>query len=170
MDYRILFPGKYIQSADFKGKDVTLTVASVQAEEIDGKTKAVMGFLETKKLMVVNRTNAEAFRLMFGNDTDGWLHKRVTLFPAVIKDPFGDGETTAIRVRGSPDITKAQSATIQRGRKTLKVAVQPTGRGRGAARAVPEPVKEGPQDEPSGPDSFGGSDFPELGADAGAAG
>src|SRR5688500_5095775 len=116
MDYESLFPGRFIKSADLKGKDVTLAIRAVRSEEIDGKPKAILGFEGTKKEMVMNRTNAEALKLMFGRETDDWFGKRVTIYPATIADPFNGGTTTAIRVRGSPDITKPANATVQRGR------------------------------------------------------
>ena len=128
MDYEKLFPGKFLKSADFGGRDVTLTIIEIHAEDIDDKPKAIMSFEGTKKLMVLNRTNAEALKLMFGRETEKWVGKRITFFPATIKDPFSDEMITAIRVRGSPDITKNASATIQRGRKQLKVSVIPTGK------------------------------------------
>lgn len=138
MDYEILFPGRFVKSVDLKGKEVTLTIASIKAEEIDEKQKAIISFESTKKSMVLNRTNAEALKLMFGRDTDGWLGKRVTIYPAVMKDPFGDGDITALRVRGSPDIAQAMNATIQRGRKTIKVSVVPTGDAKAAAKPKPK--------------------------------
>lgn len=144
-DYETLYPGRFIRAADLKGKDVTMVIVGVVAEEIDGKAKAVMTFEGTKKSLVLNRTNAEAVRLMFGRETDDWLGKRVTIFPAVIKDPFGDGEVGAIRVRGSPDIAKAAEATVQRGRKTIRVSVMPTGRPaaapKGNGKAPPRPTE-----------------------------
>lgn len=127
-DYESLFPGRFIKSADLQGKDVTLTIKSVKAEEIDDKMKAVIAFENTKKQMVMNRTNAEAIKLCFGRELDNWVGKRITIYPAAMKDPFGDGEITALRVRGSPDITKPASAEVKRGRKTLKVSVVPTGK------------------------------------------
>lgn len=156
MDYRILFPGKYIQSADFKGKDVTLTIASIRAEQIEDTPKAIMGFHETKKLLVLNRTNAESLKLMWGPDTDNWIGKHVTFYPAVMKDPFGDEMITAIRVRGSPELKEARNATIQRGRKTLKVSVVPTAgqKTTAQAKAAPEPP---PPPEPP-PEELNGFD------------
>lgn len=135
MDYAKLFPGRFIKSVDFDGKDVTLTIKSVKTEEIDDKVKAIVNFHETKRELVLNRTNAEAIVLCFGRNVDDWVGKRVTWYPATIKDPFGDGEITAIRVRGSPDITKGASATVQRGRKTLRVSVQPTNGGKAPTKA-----------------------------------
>lgn len=129
MDYETLFPGRFIKAVDLKGKDVTLTIASIAAEEIDGKTKAVITFEGTKKQLVLNRTNAEAVKLMFGRETNDWLGKRITIYPATIQDAFGGGaDIPATRVRGSPDISKPASAAVQRGRKTLKVSVVPTGK------------------------------------------
>ena len=126
---------------------MTLTITSIAAEEIDGKTKAVVTFDGTKKQLVLNRTNAEAVKLMFGRETNDWLGKRVTIYPATIQDAFGGGaDIPATRVRGSPDITKPMSASIQRGRKTLRVAVQPTGKPapkNGNGKAAPkEPTEE----------------------------
>lgn len=155
MHYEKLFPGRFIKSADFDGKDVTLTVKNVRAEEIDDKTKAIMRFEETKRELVLNRTNAEALRVCFGPQVEAWVGKRVTFFPATIKDPFGEGEISAIRVRGSPDITEPKSATVQRGRKTIRVSVRPTGKPNGKApppavvASAPVPsVGEPPPDVP----------------------
>lgn len=128
MDYEKLFPGRFIKSADLDGRDVNLEIKAVRSEDIDGKPKAILAFQGTKKEMVMNRTNAESIKLMFGRETDEWIGKKITIFPDTIPDPFNGGNTTAIRVRGSPNITKAATATVQRGRKSIKVSVAPTGR------------------------------------------
>jgi hypothetical protein len=136
VDYETLFPGRFLKSADLKGKDATVTIAGVKAEEVDDKEKAVLSFEGTKKQMVMNRTNAESIKLMFGRETDAWIGKRITLYPAVMKDPFSDGDITALRVRGSPDIDKPMTCEVKRGRKTLKISVRPTGNGKPAAKPV----------------------------------
>jgi hypothetical protein len=136
MRYETLFPSRFIRSADFAGKDVTLTIAKVFSEDIEDKSKAIMAFEGTKKQLVLCRTNAEACKLMWGPETDDWLGKRLTLYAAIIKDPFGDGEITATRVRGSPELERPLSAVVQRGRKTIKVSVQPTGQKKAAPAAA----------------------------------
>jgi hypothetical protein len=128
MDYEELFPGRFLKAADLKGQAATVAIKSVVGEEIDGKDKCLVSFEGAKKQLVCNRTNAEAIKLMFGRNTDGWIGKRVTLFPVQIKDPFGDGDTIALRVVGSPEIDKPMSAEVKRGRKTLKISVRPTGK------------------------------------------
>lgn len=150
MDYEKLFPGRFLKSAEMDGRDWTLEIKGIRSEEIDGKPKAILSFNGTKKEVVMNRTNAEALKLMFGRETNDWIGKRVTLFPATIADPFNGGTTKAIRVRGSPDISKPASAEVQRGRKTIKVQVVPTAvRKAGAQRAPPPP--EPPRQEPPPP-------------------
>lgn len=144
MDYEQLFPGRFIKSADLAGRDVTLEIKAVRSEDIDGKPKAILTFKGTKKELVMNRTNAESIKLMFGRETDEWIGKKVTFFPDTIADPFNGGSTKAIRVRGSHNISKPMSATVQRGRKTLKISVVPTGpgaavNGKGQKQAPPEP-------------------------------
>ncbi|MGH9811512.1 MAG: hypothetical protein ACRD4T_00100 [Candidatus Acidiferrales bacterium] len=139
-DYEELFPGRFLKSADLKGKPFTLTISSISTEEIDGKVKALVTFEGAKKQWVMNRTGAEAIKLMFGRDYDTWIGKRITIHPVMIKDPFGDGDVGAIRVKGSPEIDKAASATVQRGRKTIRVAVVPTGQ---AAAKQPAPNGNG---------------------------
>jgi hypothetical protein len=140
MRYETLFPSRFIRSADFAGKDVTLVILKVFSEDIEDKSKAIMAFEGTKKQLVLCRTNAEACKLMWGPETDDWIGKRLTLYAAVIKDPFGDGEITATRVRGSPELERPLSAVVQRGRKTIKVAVQPTGQKKAAPAAAAKPA------------------------------
>lgn len=139
MDYKLAYPGRFVEGPDLKGQDVTVTIAAVKVEEMDGKTKLILRFEGAKKELVVNRTNAEAFRLMFGRETDGWISKRVTLFPITIKDPFSSDENAtvvAVRVRGSPDIAAPLSDVVRLGKSNKRISVVPTGQ---AATAAPSP-------------------------------
>lgn len=150
-DYETLFPGRFLKSADLAARDATVTIKSVAGEEIDGKDKVVISFEGTKKQWVCNRTGAEALKLMFGRETNGWLGKKVTLYRMMMKDPFGGDdapEIGAVRVRGSPEIDKPMSAEVKRGRKTLKISVKPTGKApaKPAANGKPATAKSG---EPS---------------------
>lgn len=143
MDYRSMFASKYLQSADLTGRDYTLTIKAVEKGEIDEKTMPIVTLAETKKKWGVNRTNAEALKLLWGEDTDNWLGKSVTLYSETIDDPFAKvkgAKTTAIRVRGSPELKEARSATVKRGKKTIHVHVVPTkAKGKPAPQPQPEP-------------------------------
>lgn len=102
-----LFPGRFIKAADLLGKDRTLTISDVAIErlptDVGGeKVKGIVSFRESERQWVVNRTNGEALKAMFGKAVREWIGKRVTLYPTT--DKFGREIVDAIRVRGSPDI------------------------------------------------------------------
>ncbi len=137
-----LYPSRFLKASDLKGREATKTIKGVKIEELgegsSAKPKCVITFADAKKEWVVPRTCGEALKAMFGSkDVDKtWVGKRVTLIPKVV-DSFG-GEVEAVRVKGSPDIDKRIQATIQRGQKTIRVDVVPTG-AKAAAPAASEP-------------------------------
>ena len=102
-----LFPGRFIKSADLVGKDRTLTISDVEVERLPTdtggeKVRGILTFKETDRQLVLNRTNGEALKAMFGKSVRDWIGKRVTLYPTTAK--FGGADVDAVRVRGSPDI------------------------------------------------------------------
>jgi len=130
-DYDELFPGRFVKAADLKGRDVTLTISAVTIEELpqDGaapRMRGIIAFAGAKKTLVLNRTNGECLKAMFGRDTGEWIGKRVTLFPAQIES-FG-GQDVAIRVRGSPDIAKDMAVELKLPRRrAFTVTMRRTG-------------------------------------------
>lgn len=125
MDARRLIPSDYISSADFGGRDHTFTIDRVERITFEGdkaakQTKGLVMFQNEAKRWVVNKTNAECLRLMFGNETNDWAGKRVTLFAAPHRDTLTKEDTTAIRVRGSPDLAASKSITFRLGRKGVQ--------------------------------------------------
>ncbi len=142
LDYDALFPGRFIKAGDFKGKDVTVTIATVRIEDLPNdaggnKVKGIIGFEGKKKEWVLNRTNGEALKAMWGRDTGDWIGKRVTLYPA----PFnGD---LAVRVRGSPDLKAPLDFELKLPRKRpQKTRLLVTGKANGKAAPEPEPDPE----------------------------
>ena len=71
--------------------------------------------------------------------------KRVTLFPAPFSDSFTGEQSTAIRVRGSPDIAKSTTVEVHLPRKK-PIRMQMT-RTQAGAKAAPRPQQE-PAEEP----------------------
>ena len=141
LDFDQLFPGKYLKAGEFNGRDVTLTITGISLEDLPqeqggNRTRGILNFQGTKKALVLNRTNGEAIRAMFGRDTGDWIGKRVTFFPAPIS--FGDADH-AIRVRGSPDISAPVKFTLKLPRKKpVEVTLQVTGK-KAAPGAAPQP-------------------------------
>ena len=115
MDYDKLFPGRFIKAGEFGGNAVTMTMSAVAIEELPSdkgdQAKGIVSFSETKRKWVLNRTNGECLKAMFGRDTDAWIGKRVTLYPA----PY-EGDI-AIRVKGSPDIESSMTVEVKLPRK-----------------------------------------------------
>lgn len=98
----LMFPSDYVAAVEFKGKDVTLTIVSVKLEELvmvggTKKKKPVVCFAETKKKLVLNKTNADSIAVMYGGEARTWAGKRITLYPTKAK--FGREMVDAIRVR-----------------------------------------------------------------------
>lgn len=106
MDYRLLFPNDYIASHDLRGKDVTKTISKVVTEALRmsggrSETKPVVLFSDSKKKLVLNKTNAKIIASIYGNDTAGWVGKAVTLYPTMTN--FGTAKVDCVRVReGKP--------------------------------------------------------------------
>lgn len=97
-----IFPSKYITAADLNGKPFTLTIKSVTLEEMvthenKREKKPVVWFSGAQKGFVMNVTNARIILALYGDDTDGWTGKRITLYPTQVR-AFGEMQD-AIRVR-----------------------------------------------------------------------
>lgn len=155
MDFDKLYPHRFLKAGDFGGKDVTLQISGVRLEELDGakgkETKAVLSFNGTKKELVLNKTNGLCIKAMFGRETDAWLGKRLTFYPAAIQ--FQDSDL-AIRVRGSPDLKSNITFELRLARKTPKaMTLFKTGGQPAAAQPTPPPAQEN-IDPPGLPDDL----------------
>ena len=94
------FPSKYIKAADLNDKPMTLIIGRVDLEKVgmgDTDPKPVVYFTKAKKGMVLNKTNSKVISMAYGDDTDDWEGKTVTLFPAMVD--FAGDTVEAIRVR-----------------------------------------------------------------------
>lgn len=115
VDWDELYPGRFIKCADLKGKNVTLTIAAVTLEELEGdkgkQVKGLVAFEKTEKQLALNKTNGICIKEMFGKKVQTWVGKRITLMPASWN---GDD---AIRIYGSPDIEAEREITVALPRK-----------------------------------------------------
>jgi hypothetical protein len=141
-DYDELFPGRFLKSGQFKGKAVTLTIADVRIEKMPDKnkerTKGILMFRETELELVLNKTNGECLKGMFGRRTDDWKGKRVSFCPEEVQ-AFGAMEL-AIRVLGSPDIEREMKVEIRLGQKsTSRVMKKTTVAAKPQAQQAPPP-------------------------------
>jgi hypothetical protein len=144
LEGKLMFPNDYIAAAEFKGRDVTLTIAAINAEhlQLEGgtkKEKMVMRFQGTVKKFVCNKTNANSIAQIpgYGSEASAWVGKRITLYPTKCL-AFGE-MVECIRVREVKPPEKGQAPT--------------------PAPAVAEPAHDGP------PPDFAGSPDGEAFAD-----
>ncbi len=93
----------YIFAFDLQGKDVVVTITKVIGGTLVGeggrKTKKPVAYFEGKeKGLALNSTNCKLIAAMYGNDTDGWIGKKITLYPTTTS--FGSqSDIECIRVR-----------------------------------------------------------------------
>lgn len=111
VDWDDLYPGRFLKAGQLHGKKVTLTIASVDVDELESdkgkKVKGVVTFKETTFQLALNRTNGLCLKAMFGRKLSDWPGKRCTLFASQ-----WNGEE-CIRVWGSPDLAADETISVQ---------------------------------------------------------
>jgi hypothetical protein len=75
-----MYPSNYLKAADLNGHERTLKISSVTRDEIGGERKNLLGFAGAHKKLVLNKTNARVIAKAYGNNTESWLDKPVTLY------------------------------------------------------------------------------------------
>lgn len=108
---------KYIAGDSLIGKAVPMTMDRVVNEDVTGESgtaeKQILYFVESKKGMVLNKTNAKRIAKLFGPETNDWKGKVIELYTESVK-AFGEIHN-AIRVRQA----KAQVQTDKIKNETL---------------------------------------------------
>lgn len=83
MNLQTAYPSRYLSAEDLNGQDVTMTIAGVTMETLgqgrDSQQKLVASFVGKKKAFVLNKTNAKTIAKLYGDETDGWVGKRITI-------------------------------------------------------------------------------------------
>ncbi len=95
-----MFPSRYLKADDLAdGQTLTLTIQSIQRETMgkEKEEKPVLYFKEKGKPFPLNKTNANVIAQLYGDESEDWLDKRITLFVAEV-DSFGE-TVRSIRVR-----------------------------------------------------------------------
>src|SRR3990172_2487850 len=96
------FPSKYLKADDLEDRDWSVTIKSVVIEDIgqgeQKQEKMIIYFHELDKGLVANKTDATVIEKLYGDETDAWKGKPITLWPN--HDVEFKGEiVSAIRVR-----------------------------------------------------------------------
>jgi hypothetical protein len=130
-DYDQLYPGRFMKWGEFGGRDVTLTIADVVLDTLEGEKgeqlRPVISFVETKKQLTPCKTNGLCLKAMFGRSVADWTGKKVTFYgdPTV---KLGSKAVGGIRVRGAPGLAAPVDVEIKLPkRKAFTMTMQVTG-------------------------------------------
>jgi len=94
------FPGKYLRASDLEGRTVDIIIARVHIEDVSGdqsESKPVIYFQGKEKGIVLNKTNANTISELYGDETDYWTGKPITIYPT--ETPFQGRMVPCIRVK-----------------------------------------------------------------------
>ena len=106
------FPSRFLKAADLKGQPVQLVIKDFGTEKMpDGNNKACLYFRKTDKILVLNKTNANKIADIYGDETDEWIGKEVTLYPTTTE--MQGREVEAIRVRINQMKAKLKSKSMK---------------------------------------------------------
>ncbi len=100
--WREMTESDWLRAFDLQGRDVTVTIEKVVPGEVTGEggkksKRPVVYFKGKNKPLALNATNCKTIARMFGNETNAWAGKAITLYPTVTQK--GGEETPCLRVR-----------------------------------------------------------------------
>jgi len=100
------YGGSWIKADNLEG-DTTLTIESVEPTTYrDGKSGLLVKFQGTDKKWSLNKTNTKSIAYLYGNDTDGWAGKPITIYKSVTD--YQGTPTPCVRVRLQQDMPPQQ--------------------------------------------------------------
>jgi len=152
-NYDELYPGRFLKSGELGGRAATVTISAVDRESLPQdkggyKTRGIISFKGRDKQWVLNSTNGQCLKAMFGDKPQQWVGHRLTLVSEMV--PMSGEQVNAVRVKGSPELTEPMRVTIRLPRrKDVVRTLVPTGRQQGGDRDSRPSGAVAPEDEPS---------------------
>jgi hypothetical protein len=119
--FKAMFDRKFVGVWDLtddegRPKDKVVTIKSVEKGVINNgtkkDTKPILHFEGTDKGFPMNSTNCKTVAKLYGNYTEGWIGKKIVLYPTTTS--FGSDTVDAIRVR--PTVPKGRPGPIDTSR------------------------------------------------------
>ena len=77
-----LYDSKYVKAEDLRGRPVVVQIESVGLNEMGGKVGIELKFVDRKKMLRLNKTNALSLTKHLGDDTAKWKGATIELTPS----------------------------------------------------------------------------------------
>jgi len=94
------YPSKFLKADDLVGRTVNVIISAVALEDVgkpgESNRKLVISFSGKEKKLVCNKTNAAVIGKLYGQDTDTWIGKPITLLAREVE--FQGDTVWAVRV------------------------------------------------------------------------
>ena len=132
-DIATLFPSKWLAAADLKDEPKDVQIKQIiPSEEVgsEKQKKPILFFKGVEKGLVLNKTNAKRIAKLYGNDTDEWIGKFITIYPS--ECDFRDETVQCIRVKpeapkmdepaDDDDLTDEEMAALIKAKRKKKSA------------------------------------------------
>ena len=114
--FKKLYPSPFISAADLDGKDARVTIERIKEKEIVDQrtkdTKPILYFKECEKGLATNITNATTIASIHGKDYEGWLGKKITLYPTQCKAKGGE-IVDCVRVKRANEFPRHRAGQIK---------------------------------------------------------
>jgi hypothetical protein len=98
-------------------------IAGVEVMRYADGSKLKITFERTTKYLPANKTNSNRLKMMFGNATEQWIGRKVTLYPDMV--PFQGKDVAAVRVRMQQQDTPAPLPKPRRRPRKIQATVLP---------------------------------------------
>jgi hypothetical protein len=107
-----IYQSKYLAASDLQGKEPTVTITQVEVDKMnDGQMKICIYVNNKPKGIVLNKTNAKAIAVLYGDESSRWIGKKVKL--VVVWTDFQGKPVQAIRIIPPQGDELSQSFTSQ---------------------------------------------------------
>ena len=171
-----LYPGRFLKAGTLDGHQVTVTIAKIEHEKIEGEKgvelKAIFTFVGKDMQLVCCKTNAMCIKAMFGPMLADWIGKRITLFEGKVETPGKMFGQPCLRIWGSPEIPADLTIQIKHPKKKAfdmvmhKVESRPATGGAAPGPATTPATSAPPPAPATQAADFDADEFPEPPHDA----
>lgn len=91
------FLSNFIKAEILTPKGMDLIIKDADLDKVGNDVKVILSFKDSELLLPLNKTNAEAIKEMYGDDTDGWKGQPINIFRDLTM--FKGKRTACVRVR-----------------------------------------------------------------------